>query len=367
VLVGSLPDSRAGVQWCGHCKALAPNYEKLATELKGEVTIAKCDATKNMKLAVRACARAGAAAAAAAAWLLQGLTIFCRRRAQERFGANSYPTIKWLQDGKMYTHEGERSIEKLTEFVKAGAGGGRHFVAPVMRDADVPAQGGFESAESAAIPKKGKTPEPKKVAKSDVLVVTDSTFTEEFKKGPMLLEFYAPVRGGCLGRTCCFMVLSGRGVSQWCGHCKNLAPHYEKLATALKGKHTIAKCDATENTQLAVRARSARCGASYLARLARHFLSLTRVHFLREHVCPRVGCARCSHFPSTLVRATAHAARAQERFGANSYPTIMYLDDGRMYTYEGERTVEKLTEFLDVRAAPAASLRSLALSERCDA
>ena len=171
----------------------------------------------------------------------------------------------------MYTHEGERSIEKLTEFVKAGAGGGRHFVAPVMRDADVPAQGGFESAESAAIPKKGKTPEPKKIAKSDVLVVTDSTFTEEFKKGPMLLEFYAPVRGGCLGRTCCFMVLSGRGVSQWCGHCKNLAPHYEKLATALKGKHTIAKCDATENTQLAVRARSARCGASYLARLARTF------------------------------------------------------------------------------------------------
>ena len=76
----------------------------------------------------------------------------------------------------------------------------------------------------------------------------------------------------------------------------------------------------------------------------------------------------CSHFPSTLVRATAHAARAQERFGANSYPTIMYLDDGRMYTYEGERTVEKLTEFLDVRAAPRAPPPlPLALSERCDA
>ena len=33
-------------------------------------------------------------------------------------------------------------------------------------------------------------------AVSDVLVVTEDNFDAEFKKGPMLLEFYAPVRTG---------------------------------------------------------------------------------------------------------------------------------------------------------------------------
>lgn len=29
----------------------------------------------------------------------------------------------------------------------------------------------------------------------------------------------------------------------WCGHCKSLAPHWGKLATALKGRINIAKVD----------------------------------------------------------------------------------------------------------------------------
>jgi thioredoxin-like negative regulator of GroEL len=58
---------------------------------------------------------------------------------------------------------------------------------------------------------------------SDVIVLTESNFETEIKKGDWLLEFYAP----------------------WCGHCKNLAPTYELVATRLKGTINVGKVDCT--------------------------------------------------------------------------------------------------------------------------
>eukprot|EP01080_Neovahlkampfia_damariscottae_P007248 gene7248-11566_t len=65
---------------------------------------------------------------------------------------------------------------------------------------------------------------------SDVVTLTDANFEEESKKHQFLLiEFYAP----------------------WCGHCKQLAPEYEKAATELKkfGAEygALAKIDADSN------------------------------------------------------------------------------------------------------------------------
>ena len=58
--------------WCGHCKSLAPHWNKLATELKDElknVKIAKVDATVHSKSA-------------------------------GRYGVKGYPSIKFFPGGK---------------------------------------------------------------------------------------------------------------------------------------------------------------------------------------------------------------------------------------------------------------------------
>jgi protein disulfide isomerase family A protein 3 len=66
---------------------------------------------------------------------------------------------------------------------------------------------------------------------SDVLVLTDSDFESKVKDYDILLaEFYAP----------------------WCGHCKRLAPEYDKAATTLAQNDppvTLVKVDCTVETQ----------------------------------------------------------------------------------------------------------------------
>ena len=62
--------------------------------------------------------------------------------------------------------------------------------------------------------------------KSDVISLTKTTFDEFIKDHELVLaEFFAP----------------------WCGHCKALAPEYEKAATELKAKNiSVVKVDCTE-------------------------------------------------------------------------------------------------------------------------
>lgn len=67
--------------------------------------------------------------------------------------------------------------------------------------------------------------------KSDVVELDESNFEELVLDSEelWLVEFFAP----------------------WCGHCKNLAPHWEKAATELKGKVKLGAVDATVHQGLA--------------------------------------------------------------------------------------------------------------------
>lgn len=55
--------------WCGHCKALEPEWNKSAKKLKGVVKVAKVDATENNSLS-------------------------------QKFGVKGYPTIKFFKPGE---------------------------------------------------------------------------------------------------------------------------------------------------------------------------------------------------------------------------------------------------------------------------
>lgn len=64
---------------------------------------------------------------------------------------------------------------------------------------------------------------------SDVLELDSATFASAIAENPLIaVEFFAP----------------------WCGHCKSLAPEWEKVATELKGKVPVAKVDCIANQEV---------------------------------------------------------------------------------------------------------------------
>ncbi|KAJ0980609.1 hypothetical protein J5N97_008864 [Dioscorea zingiberensis] len=139
--------------WCGHCKKLAPEYEKLGSSFKKtkSVLIGKVDCDEHKSLC-------------------------------SKYGVSGYPTIQWFPKGSLEPkkYEGPRTAEALAEFVNTEGG---------------------TNVKLATIP-------------SSVVVLTEENFNQIVldETKDVLVEFYAP----------------------WCGHCKNLAPTYEKVANAYK-------------------------------------------------------------------------------------------------------------------------------------
>ena len=83
--------------WCGHCKKLAPHYEKLSTEGVKGVSITEVDATIDTQLA-------------------------------KDFDVKGYPTMKWFINGTEYDFKGGRDFDTMNSFLKKATGEWAAFI-----------------------------------------------------------------------------------------------------------------------------------------------------------------------------------------------------------------------------------------------
>lgn len=112
--------------WCGHCKALAPEFAKAATQLKEEespIKLAKCDATVESSLA-------------------------------EKFEVRGYPTLKFFKNKKALEYGGGRDAASIISWMKKKTGPPATELTTVeaaeklQESADVVLFGFFESQDS---------------------------------------------------------------------------------------------------------------------------------------------------------------------------------------------------------------------------
>jgi len=75
--------------WCGHCKKLAPEYEKAAQELKGTIALAKVNADEEVN-----------------------------KPLASRFGIRGFPTLKVFRNGVPTDYQGERTAQTIVSYMK---------------------------------------------------------------------------------------------------------------------------------------------------------------------------------------------------------------------------------------------------------
>ncbi|KAL3892313.1 hypothetical protein ACJMK2_004529 [Sinanodonta woodiana] len=171
--------------WCGHCQSLAPEWKKAATALKGVVKVAAVDATAHQSLG-------------------------------SRYGVQGYPTIKIFGANKNspQDYQGPRQASGIVDSALSSLGSMVRQRLSGKKSEGGKSGGGGSSGGG----HKQGNPE-------DVVELTDHNFQDLVLDSDDLwmVEFFAP----------------------WCGHCKNLAPHWATAATEMKGKVKFGAYDAT--------------------------------------------------------------------------------------------------------------------------
>ncbi|KAL0587064.1 hypothetical protein ABG067_003404 [Albugo candida] len=174
--------------WCGHCKQLAPEWVKAAKALDGVVNVAAVDCDQHKDLAAQ-------------------------------YGVQGFPTIKIFGQDKTKPkdYQGARDsagivqtcLQEASSMVRQRASGKKKQTKTKKKETV----------------KKSASSSKQKKRKSDVITLTDKNFDSlVLQSGEVwMVEFYAP----------------------WCGHCKKLAPEWEKAATDLKGSVMVGAIDAT--------------------------------------------------------------------------------------------------------------------------
>ena len=185
--------------WCGHCKNLAPEYDKAASNLKGVAKVVAVDATQSPSVA-------------------------------QRYGVQGYPTIKVFgaDKTKPEDYQGARTADGITTEVM------KHVNKLVKtRKSGGASSGTSRSSSSGSGSGNNNGSGSKRSAgnKKAVIELTDANFNALVMESTdhWLVEFYAP----------------------WCGHCKALAPEWEEAAKQLKGNVKLGAVDATVHQSLA--------------------------------------------------------------------------------------------------------------------
>ena len=176
--------------WCGHCKNLAPEWSKAATALKGIVKMGAVDMTQHESLGAP-------------------------------YNVRGFPTIKIFGANKKSPsdYNGARTAKALAD---AGVKMVRDIVSGRMG-------GGGRGGGGGGGGNRGG----KKGGGGGVVELTESNFKKQVldSEDLWLVEFFAP----------------------WCGHCKNLEPHWRRAANELKGEVKLGAVDATVHQSLAGR------------------------------------------------------------------------------------------------------------------
>ncbi|OBS64550.1 hypothetical protein A6R68_06901 [Neotoma lepida] len=198
-----------------------------------------------------------------------------------------------------------------------------------------------------------------------VLVLNDANFDNFVAdKDTVLLEFYAP----------------------WCGHCKQFAPEYEKIASTLKDNDppiAVAKIDATSASMLASRfdvkivAKVREVSQPDWTPPPEVTLSLTKDNFddvvnnadiiLVEFYAPWCGhckklapeyekaakelSKRSPPIPLAKVDATEQTDLAK-RFDVSGYPTLKIFRKGRPFDYNGPREKYGIVDYMIEQSGP---------------